>query len=502
MQVDQDPPVAQVANIAGLNEEENASEEKASLSVKCECEYNQYAFNEQQDTHVLVTINGQDNTPEKKERQPLDVVIVLDVSGSMSGMKLKKCIETCKFIANELGEKDRLSLVTYDTHVKTRFPLTKMDENGRTQANKDFVKVRAGSATNLSGGLVQGIEEVKRGQSCKERTSQISAILLLTDGYANHGITDITGLQKLTQTSLEQFPKDRKPKLYTFGYGSNHSENLLEALADAGDGAYFSVANVDDVAGSFADVLGGLLSIVAQSITLEVTPAGGSVLPGPPKCKYQSSSNGKGGYTIEFPDLYDGESRNILVPVHLPKLQSPVPGNDAPLLTVKVKYTDCVLKTIQTLSVQASTSRPTKIDDNLLVKSTAIQEQLTRFTMMEEMEKAEILADQGNIVQARDHLASARVKLDKELGLQKSSVMNALLNEMEDSETYMTSLHSWNGGGRKWYKVKQQAHRKERNCSSVANVESDSEDSCGGYDMYRTKASKMMRKKAASFLSR
>jgi Mg-chelatase subunit ChlD len=482
MQIDEQPPVAQVVG----------SDVAQSLCVKTECEMSQYVFNERADTHVLVTITGEDKCPEKKKRQPLDVVIVLDNSGSMSGKKLRNCIGTCEFIAKELGENDRLSLVTYDSFVKTRFPLTKMDEAGKASVNSIFKSVHAGSATNLSGGLVQGINELKNGHL---RDKAIGAILLLTDGFANEGIADNAGLTQLAKNSLAGFPKDKKPKLYTFGYGNDHSEDLLEALADAGDGAYFSVSNLDDVAGSFADVLGGLLSIVAQSITLEVTPAGGTTITSAPKCKYSSTTIANGGYAIDFPDLYDGESRNILIPLSLPALGSAAEGvNDAPVLTVSVSYTDCILKSPQSISVQAATTRPTKIDEASLVQSTAVKEQLTRLQVMEEMKKAEAFADKGDLASARSCLKQLSSNIAHESALfgNKRPMYNYMLEQVKQvQEVHLQSSAAWGSGGRKMCKSHQQQYAKERNCSS-AFVEVEEEN------VYRTKASKSMRSKIAT----
>ena len=69
----------------------------------------------------LLEITPQENV----ERPPIDLVAVLDRSGSMySSMDLLK--QTMRFMVQELSEKDRLGIIEYNDTVSTLFPLSKM----------------------------------------------------------------------------------------------------------------------------------------------------------------------------------------------------------------------------------------------------------------------------------------------------------------------------------------------------------------------------------------
>jgi len=80
--------------------------------------------------------------------------------------------------------KDRLSVVTYDSHVYVDFTLRNMNKDNKDFALKKIREIREGSSTNLSGGLIKGLCEMI------DRTTknEVASVLLFTDGLANHGL--------------------------------------------------------------------------------------------------------------------------------------------------------------------------------------------------------------------------------------------------------------------------------------------------------------------------
>ncbi len=61
-------------------------------------------------------------------KAPLDLVCVIDHSGSMSGEKIKLVKESFKYLLNFLGEQDRLAIVIFDDQASRLVPLIKMTE--------------------------------------------------------------------------------------------------------------------------------------------------------------------------------------------------------------------------------------------------------------------------------------------------------------------------------------------------------------------------------------
>ena len=90
---------------------------------------------------------------------------------------------------------------------------------------------------------------------------------LLTDGQANHGITDPAVLVKHAAELTEEGITTT-----TLGYGDDFHEEILTALADAGRGTAYHVETADQAPAIFAAELEGLLGIAAQNVRLTVTP--------------------------------------------------------------------------------------------------------------------------------------------------------------------------------------------------------------------------------------
>ena len=81
-------------------------------------------------------------------------------------------------------ERDRLSVITYDTCVAVDFELLPMDKNNKKYAKKKIKSIHSGSSTNLSGGLLQGLCSILDRGKVK---NDVASVLLFTDGLANQG---------------------------------------------------------------------------------------------------------------------------------------------------------------------------------------------------------------------------------------------------------------------------------------------------------------------------
>jgi Mg-chelatase subunit ChlD len=98
-------------------------------------------------------------TQENLERPPIDLVAVLDRSGSMlNSISLVK--DTMNFIIQELSDKDRLGIIEYNDKVNTLLPPTKMTSAKKEIATSLVNSMEADGCTNLSGGLFEGVSQV------------------------------------------------------------------------------------------------------------------------------------------------------------------------------------------------------------------------------------------------------------------------------------------------------------------------------------------------------
>jgi len=246
--------------------EKTTEEHELQLKLHTTTEFESFSLNASEEFFVL----GSVETPkfELKARAPVEVVAVVDVSGSMAGEKLSLVRSTLQFLSHQFQSIDKFSLVTYDSNVNVLLPLTLMTKNTKDSLSKYIDNLKEGSNTNLSGGLLKGLEQF----SAERAPNTVATVLLMTDGLANEGITDMNNLVAELKSRREK--SANSASVFTFGFGKNHEENMLRAIAENAGGMYYFIENLDSIAESYGDCLGGLLSVVAQNIKLAIKPVG------------------------------------------------------------------------------------------------------------------------------------------------------------------------------------------------------------------------------------
>ena len=180
--------------------------------------------------------------------------------------------------------------------------------------------IKTGGTTNLCGGLLQGIE-VLHGQELTP--DYISSIVLLTDGHANVGMTSPDDICTAVQNEMNKLSHTR---IYTLGFGTNHNENLLNRISKTTEGLYYFIETQDNIPTSFGEILGGLVSVVAQNIKIGFNIADPTAL-----TKFQLLSDYKTSIKdnrviVELGDLYSEEIKNIVFDHPLQKVEESTPG--------------------------------------------------------------------------------------------------------------------------------------------------------------------------------
>lgn len=267
---------------------------------------------------ALLTLHGQ--APEAGSRVPLNLSIVLDRSGSMSGPPLESARLAAALLVRRLSPEDVVSVVAYDDQVLTvAEPATGPAQEGLATA---LDAVQAGGSTNLSGGWLRGRELVARNR----RAGAVNRVLLLTDGMANAGITDPELL-----TGLCAGARGEEITTTTIGFGAHYDERLLRAMADAGGGSAYYIERTDQAPGVFEEEIEDLLSVSAQNVAVELQPARAVRLvtlhndyPTTPLAD---------GRRVELGDLYAREPKTLLVEFFVPGLDEML---DAPLATITI----------------------------------------------------------------------------------------------------------------------------------------------------------------------
>ena len=255
---------------------------------------------------ALLKLEGK--TPTADNRIPLNLSIVLDRSGSMAGDKLAAARDAAAMLVQRLHPDDTVSVVAYDDEVTTvAEPAAGAAQAGLTTQIKS---IRPGGSTNLSGGWLRGHELVARGK----REGGVNRVVLLTDGLANVGITAPEQLLGLCRTACGSGITTT-----TIGFGADYDEKLLRGMADAGGANTWYIERADQAADVFAEELEGLLTLCAQTVSVEIRPTDAVTLTAV-RHQYPTTSLGDGGARLEIGDVYAREPKSVLAEFFVPAL--------------------------------------------------------------------------------------------------------------------------------------------------------------------------------------
>ena len=237
--------------------------------------------------------------PLERERAPLALVLVLDVSGSMKGDAIAHVLRSCEIVGELLGEKDRLAIVTFADHAGVRCGLTAMTAEGRSAVQTALRGVVADGSTNMQAGLEAGAGLLASAPAGLRRV-----MVVLSDGQPNRGYT--------TPAQLSSFIQTLRPLgVSSLGFGLHHDENVLSAIATAGSGRY---AYVPDPVGARVELARAALAhggIVADSLEMKLKPAEGvelvKVLPA------VQIRHGGSGILAAIGDVFVDENRIVAI---------------------------------------------------------------------------------------------------------------------------------------------------------------------------------------------
>ena len=209
----------------------------------------------------LIKIGIQAQDLAKKELPPANLVFLVDVSGSMNEPdKLPLVKKTLRILTEQLRPQDKVTLITYASGEELVLPPTSGD-------NKDEIlrainKLQAGGSTAGESALKMAYEQAQKAYV----KNGINRILLATDGDFNVGVSSTDALKSMVA-------EKRKSgiSLTTLGFGTdNYNEDMMEQIADAGDGNYSYIDNEKEAKKVLQHQLTSTLATVAQDVKIQV----------------------------------------------------------------------------------------------------------------------------------------------------------------------------------------------------------------------------------------
>jgi Ca-activated chloride channel family protein len=369
-------------------------------------------------------------------RTPVNVALVLDKSGSMSGEKIQRAKEAARVAVDQLASDDIVSVIAYDSRVRVLVPATKASDKERIRDGIN--QLSPGGNTALFAGVTKGADELNKFLD----RNRVNRVILMSDGLANVGPSSPGDLKALGARLSRQ-----GISVTTLGLGLDYNEDLMSGLSRASDGNHAFVERANDLVRFFNLEFGDVMSVVAKDVTVTIDCAPGVR---PVRVLGREADIVGQRVTTRLNQLISRREKFVLLEVEIP------PGehhSDRPVASISVSYGNMSTQSTDTLSrkVQARFSKtPSEVrsatDKDVMVKAVEL-------LATEKNRMAVVLRDQGRIDEARQMLNDNAVYLETNFKKWGSSSLKDLSTVNEDDAKNLAP--------KKWNRQRKKMRRKQ-----------------------------------------
>lgn len=430
--------------------------------------------------HLKAPSADTEHIPGKTTRAPVDLVTVLDISGSMAGSKLALLKRAMGFVIQNLGPSDRLSVIAFSVTGRRLFNLRRMTESGRQLALQAVNSLVASGGTNIADGLRKGVKVIEE----RKEKNPVCSIILLSDGQDIYNIAGSSSPRQSEYRSLlppvfwdrtnNQIP------VHAFGFGSDHDAAALHFISETTGGTFSFIEAEAVIQDAFAQCIGGLLSVLVQKLHVVVDCVHPGVQLTDVKCGSYSSqmASDKRRGSINVGDLYADEERDFLVYVNVPEVHH---EDATALLRLCCFYQDAVsnesmhLKTQEVLLQRPETVREQKM-------SLDVDRQRNRIFAAEAMAAARAAAERNALSEAVSILENHRKMVSESAAANAGDQMCMALDaEMKEIQERMANRQRYESSGRAYVLSGLSSHSWQR-----ATARGDSTQSSTSVHAYQT----------------
>jgi Ca-activated chloride channel family protein len=279
---------------------------------------------------------------ELEQNLPLNLCLILDQSGSMSGEPMNIVIQAVEQLLDQLKAGDRISVIGFAGSSGVIIPnqIVQDIESIKTQLK---AKLKAGGGTVIAQGLSLGITELLKGTK-----GAVSQAFLLTDGHGDNGLQiwkwQIGPNDNKRCLQLAQKAAKLNLTINTLGFGDDWNPDLLEKIADAGGGTLAYIENPEQAVTQFARLFRRvqsvgltnahlLLSLVPAVRLAELKPVA-QVAPDTIELPVETDANGT--LIVRLGDLMKDGERVVLANIYLGQL----PEGKQVIGHIQIRYDD------------------------------------------------------------------------------------------------------------------------------------------------------------------
>ena len=211
--------------------------------------------------HALLRVGLKGYEPQSDKRPASNLVFLLDVSGSMNSPdKLPLLKKSLLLLSKQLRPSDKVAIVVYAG--ASGVVLEPTEGNQTLKIEQALESLTAGGSTNGQAGIHLAYQLAKKSYD----PTGINRVLLATDGDFNVGTSNVDSLKELIKQMREE-----GISLTTLGFGTgNYNDELLEQLADVGNGNYAYIDSLNEARKVLVEELDSTLMTIAKDVKVQI----------------------------------------------------------------------------------------------------------------------------------------------------------------------------------------------------------------------------------------
>lgn len=375
-----------------------------------------------------------------ERRTPVNVALVLDRSGSMSGARIAAAKEAARMAIDRLAGEDVLALVTYNHGVDVLQPAGRLTSHSDVKARVG--QLVAGGRTALFAGVEEGARQVRRHFS----PHRVNRVILLSDGLANVGPSRPAELAELGRRLAAD-----GISVTTIGLGLDYNEDLMQRLAAASDGNHAFVEKPEKLVDIFNAEFGDVLSVAAQDVIITIECKPGFV---PRRVLGREAKVEGQRITLRLGQLYGGQHKSVTIEVDTPADKAD--ATTADIASVSVDYLDLASKSRQNGRAEARGRWSASAAEAKASIDATVDAEVTTQIATERNEEALRLRDKGDMATAQRLLQQNAMMLGakaKELATGVLPAPSAVLKLLEKSARHNAEAAEGLDGA-KWDKTR------------------------------------------------
>jgi len=259
-------------------------------------------------------------------RDPLNLSVVVDKSGSMSGSKIEGVKTALGRLLDQLDANDILSIVLFNQEMSVLLEPTPFDD---VNALELIGQIEAGGSTNMDIGMRKGYEFVRQFQENDERSDRV---MLFTDALPNTGDHSLENFHEITREGTAD-----GIGLTAFGVGIDFDQDLMNFIATQRGCNYHYLENFEKISRVFDRDFDFLVTPIAFDLKFEVELQ--SDFPAVTNYGFPGGENASPGF--EVGSIFLSRNRGALLLRFLPhEGANPLVGSGSRIADINLSYED------------------------------------------------------------------------------------------------------------------------------------------------------------------